>query len=282
MAKESFLSSPKGKRITGYAYGFGAAVVIVGALFKILHLPGASFVLTLGMGTEAVLFALSAFEDPHKEYHWDLVFPQLAGGEGAPITGGAAPVAAAPAAKAGNTIDDIAQAGKLSESDAQKLNEGIRKLSETASQIADVTAAVSASSNYAKNMNAASDAISAFATTQATLKESSDSLFASYKTVAESMSNVASDAKGYMTEMQGITKNLSAINASYEMQVKSISEQAGIVNDVNDNLKKIQTAMDAASTETIAFKEQATKLTQQVSSLNNVYGNMLNAFGTRV
>lgn len=277
MAKESFLSSPKGKKIVGYAYGFGAAIVIVGALFKILHLPGASVVLTLGMGTEAILFALSAFEDPHKEYHWDLVFPQLEGGEGGPIMG-----AAPAAAKSGNSIEDIANAGKLSESDAQKLNEGIRKLSETASQIADVTAAVSASSNYARNMNAASDAISAFAATQATLKTSSDSLFASYKTVAESMANVADDAKGYMQEMQGITKNLSSINASYEMQVKAISEQAGIVNDVNDNLKKIQTAMDAASTETAAFKEQATKLTQQVSSLNNVYGNMLNAFGARV
>ena len=278
MAKESFLSSPKGKKIVGYAYGLGAAVVIVGALFKILHLPGASVVLTIGMGTEAFLFALSAFEDPHKEYHWDLVFPQLEGGEGGPIMGAAAPAAA----KSGNSIEDIANAGKLSESDAQKLNEGIRKLSETASQIADVTAAVSASSNYARNMNAASDAISAFAATQATLKTSSDSLFASYKTVAESMANVADDAKGYMQEMQGITKNLSSINESYEMQVKAISEQAGIVNDVNDNLKKIQTAMDAASAETAAFKEQATKLTQQVSSLNNVYGNMLNAFGARV
>ena len=278
MAKQSFLSSPKGKKMVGYAYGFGAAIVIVGALFKILHLPGASVVLTLGMGTEAILFALSAFEDPHKEYHWDLVFPQLEGGEGGPIMGAAAPSAA----KAGNSIEDIANAGKLSESDAQKLNEGIRKLSETASQIADVTAAVSASSNYARNMNAASDAISAFAATQATLKTSSDSLFASYKTVAESMANVADDAKGYMQEMQGITKNLSSINASYELQVKAISEQASIVNDVNDNLKKIQTAMDAASAETAAFKDQATKLTQQVSSLNNVYGNMLNAFGARV
>ena len=280
MAKQSFLSSPKGKKIVGYAYGFGAAIVIVGALFKILHLPGASVVLTLGMGTEAILFALSAFEDPHKEYHWDLVFPQLEGGEGGPIMGAAAPAPAV--SKAGNSIDDIAQAGKLSESDVQKLNEGIRKLSETANQIADVTAAVSASANYAKNMNAASDAIASFAATQATLKTSSDSLFASYKTVAESMANVASDAEGYMKEMQGITKNLSAINASYEMQVKSISSQAEIVESVNANLNKIGSAMQAASAQTEQFKEQATKLTQQVSSLNNVYGNMLNAFGARI
>lgn len=279
MAKQSFLSSPKGKKMVGYAYGFGAAIVIVGALFKILHLPGASVVLTLGMGTEAILFALSAFEDPHKEYHWETVFPQLEGGEGGAILGGAA--APAPS-KAGNSIDDIANAGGLSQSDAQKLNEGIRKLSETANQIADVTAAVSASSNYARNMNAASDAIASFAATQASLKTSSDSLFASYKTVAESMANVASDAEGYMKEMQGITKNLSAINASYEMQVKSISAQAEIVENVNTNLNKIGSAMEAASAQTEQFKDQATKLTQQVSSLNNVYGNMLNAFGARI
>ena len=279
MAKQSFLSSPKGKKMVGYAYGFGAAIVIVGALFKILHLPGASVVLTLGMGTEAILFALSAFEDPHKEYHWETVFPQLEGGEGGAILGGAA--APAPS-KAGNSIDDIANAGGLSQSDAQKLNEGIRKLSETANQIADVTAAVSASANYAKNMNAASDAIASFAATQASLKTSSDSLFASYKTVAESMANVASDAEGYMKEMQGITKNLSAINASYEMQVKSISAQTEIVESVNSNLNKIGSAMEAASAQTEQFKDQATKLTQQVSSLNNVYGNMLNAFGARI
>ena len=278
MAKQSFLSSPKGKKMVGYAYGFGAAIVIVGALFKILHLPGASVVLTLGMGTEAILFALSAFEDPHKEYHWETVFPQLEGGEGGAILGGAAPTAS----KAGNSIDDIAKAGGLSQSDAQKLNEGIRKLSETANQIADVTAAVSASSNYARNMNAASDAIASFAATQASLKTSSDSLFASYKTVAESMANVASDAEGYMKEMQGITKNLSAINASYEMQVKSISAQTEIVESVNSNLNKIGSAMEAASAQTEQFKDQATKLTQQVSSLNNVYGNMLNAFGARI
>ena len=86
----------------------------------------------------------------------------------------------------------------------------------------------------------------------------------------------------YMKEMQGITKNLSAINASYEMQVKSISSQAEIVESVNANLNKIGSAMQAASAQTEQFKEQATKLTQQVSSLNNVYGNMLNAFGARI
>ena len=60
MSKENFLTSEKGKRITGMAYGLGASVVIIGALFKIMHFPGAGPMLMAGMGCEAVLFALSA------------------------------------------------------------------------------------------------------------------------------------------------------------------------------------------------------------------------------
>lgn len=278
MAKGNFLTSPKGKKITGMAYGLGASVVIIGALFKIMHFPGAGPMLMIGMGTEAILFALSAFEPPHREYKWDIIFPQLGenGGAAGPLPNIAT---SAPASQGGNSIDDIAATGKLAQSDIQKLNEGIKKLSETASQISDVTAAVSASSNYAKSMTAASEAISSFAATQNNLKASSDQLFASYKTVAESMSSVAADAKGYMTEMQGITKNLSAINAGYEMQVQSIKKQAEMLESVNNNFGEMQSALNSAAAETTKFKEEATKLSEKVSSLNTVYGNMLNAFG---
>ena len=72
-----WMDTPGGGRITGYAFGFGAAVVIIGALFKIQHWPGAAMILTAGMGTEAVLFCITAFGNPHKTYHWDNVFPQL-------------------------------------------------------------------------------------------------------------------------------------------------------------------------------------------------------------
>lgn len=74
------LGSPLGKKIMGYAYGIGASIVIVGALFKILHLPGAALMLTLGMGTEALLFFLGSFEPPHQEatrWDWSKVYPNL-------------------------------------------------------------------------------------------------------------------------------------------------------------------------------------------------------------
>ena len=73
-----FLSGEKGQRFFNFAYSIGAAVVIWGALFKILHLPGGNALLSIGMGTEVLMFVLTAFDRPPKEYHWEEVFPVLA------------------------------------------------------------------------------------------------------------------------------------------------------------------------------------------------------------
>src|SRR5690606_35498467 len=76
----SFLfETKKGKKIMGLLYGLGASVVIIGALFKIEHWPGASTMLIIGLGTEALIFAVSAFEPPHSEVDWTLAYPELAG-----------------------------------------------------------------------------------------------------------------------------------------------------------------------------------------------------------
>ena len=72
-----FISSSKGQRFFNFAYSIGAAIVIWGALFKILHLPGGNALLSIGMGTEVLMFVLTAFDRPPKEYDWEEVFPQL-------------------------------------------------------------------------------------------------------------------------------------------------------------------------------------------------------------
>lgn len=76
---EEIVTSKKWKNFMKYLYGWGAAVVILGALFKILHLPGATAMLFAGMGTEAIIFFFSAFEPIAEEYDWALVFPELSG-----------------------------------------------------------------------------------------------------------------------------------------------------------------------------------------------------------
>ena len=74
---ERFLHGSKGQRFFNFAYSIGAAIVIWGALFKILHLPGGSTLLCIGMGTEIAMFILTAFDRPPKEYAWEEVFPVL-------------------------------------------------------------------------------------------------------------------------------------------------------------------------------------------------------------
>jgi len=69
------------KKVMNFAYGMGAAVVIIGALFKLMHWPGASAMLIIGLGTEAFIFGLSSFDAVDEELDWTLVYPELAGGE---------------------------------------------------------------------------------------------------------------------------------------------------------------------------------------------------------
>lgn len=76
-AIERFLSGDGGQRFFNFAYSIGAAIVIWGALFKILHLPGGNMLLSIGMGTEVLMFILTAFDRPPKQYNWEEVFPVL-------------------------------------------------------------------------------------------------------------------------------------------------------------------------------------------------------------
>ena len=73
----AFISSEKGQRFFNFAYSIGAAIVIWGALFKILHLPGGNLLLSLGMGTEVLMFMLTAFDKPPREYKWGKCFPGI-------------------------------------------------------------------------------------------------------------------------------------------------------------------------------------------------------------
>ena len=94
----AFLYGESGQRFFNFAYSIGAAIVIWGALFKILHLPGGNVLLSIGMGTEVLMFILTAFDRPARDYKWELVYPALdhpdepapADGEGEAATEGQA------------------------------------------------------------------------------------------------------------------------------------------------------------------------------------------------
>ncbi|TAH17644.1 MAG: gliding motility protein GldL [Cytophagales bacterium] len=245
----------------------GAAIVIVGALFKIMHWPGAGEALTVGLLTEAFLFFIGAFQpapppDPH--YQWEKAYPQLLSDE---------PVEALPV-KTNNTkgvaalagLDQMLGEANLSTDSFKSFGQGIKTLNDTALKMRDITDASSASNEYTKNVKEA-------ASSMANLNKA----YSTTITAMTEMSNASKDAKEYHSQVQLITKNLGALNAVYEMELKDANSHLKAMNKFYSNLTLAMESMADASKESQVFKEQMTKLTTNMTSLNKVYGNMLTA-----
>ena len=273
MSFSELQKSPGYQKFTGLAYGLGASVVIIGALFKIMHWPGASIVLTAGMLTEAFLFALSAFDKPHVEYHWDRIYPQLVGenetsGTAAGLVGG-------------NGQDEKAiELQKIRETvnaELDNLKNGIHNLNTTANQLTDLSSAAAVSNEYTNNLRAASTAASAFANSQANLKESSDSLVSSYQNIAASIGSASQGSKNFADQIDGINKNISTINSVFELQVKSVNEQNEAMKTLANAVKTIESSLNGSAAEAEEYKKQVSILASQMKSLNNIYGGMLSA-----
>ncbi len=139
------------RNLMAKVYGLGASVVLVGALFKINHYGGADFMLAVGLGTEALIFALSAFEDPHVEPDWSMVYPELAGMYH-PVKGNEIPKKQQSPIK---QLDDMLGKANIDQQVIERLGSGLEKLSETAVKIADVSDAAIATKEFAENMNTA-------------------------------------------------------------------------------------------------------------------------------
>lgn len=273
MGLVEFLQSEKGKKITGAMYSAGASVVIVGALFKIQHWPGAGPMLCVGMLTEAVLFFLGVFDKPHKEYDWALAYPVLEGGE-ANTTEVADPK---------NNALDIPEVNPadLVREQVAKLAQGVQQLNNTAAGVGEISQAVAGYQNYAANLNAASQAAGQFAASQAALTNSSDSLVASYQNIAQSIGGASNGASNFAAQMDGITKNISTINSVFELQVKSVNEQNEAMKSLAGAVNKIQASLDSSAQSADDYKQQVAMLANQLKQLNNVYGGMLNAMTIR-
>jgi gliding motility-associated protein GldL len=248
----------------------GAAIVIVGALFKIMHWPGAGEALTVGLLTEAFLFFIGAFQPappPEAHYEWDRVYPQLApdapedsfGKLPEPSNNNSSVVAIA-------GLDQMLAGANLSAESFKSFGQGIKTLNDTALKMRDITDASSASNEYTKNVRDA-------ASSMANLNKA----YSTTITAMTEMSNASKDAKEYHSQVQLITKNLGALNAVYEMELKDANSHLKAMNKFYSNLTLAMESMADASKESQVFKEQMTKLTTNLTSLNKVYGNMLTA-----
>lgn len=245
-------------------YGIGAAIVIVGAMFKILHLPGAGEMLGIGLTTEAIIFLLSAFEPMHKEPDWAKVYPELGDDYDGPSKRKA--VAAPVNAGASAQMDKMLADAKVGPDLIKSLGDGMKNLADSAKKMSNLSDAAVATNDYASNVKSASKSLTEM-----------NKSYASTMTAMTAMADATKDAKEYHGQVQNVTKSLGALNALYEMELKDSQNHTKALSKFYSNLTTALEGMAETGKETAEFQKELNKLTTNVASLNKVYGNMLTA-----
>ncbi len=286
-----FFTSDSGQRFFNFAYSIGAAIVIWGALFKILHLPGGNTLLCIGMGTEVLMFILTAFDKPEKEYHWEEVFPVLAsknpedrpdfnGGGGIIIGGGAggneSGTVTIDASEAKSAVG-LPQGVNLSEEDTMSLSESIAKMAAASDQLSRMAELTDATQQYLSQMAGISEQMQKLQATTTALNEVSETLLGSYRAITDNSQNITESSTGYVDQMQALNHNISGLNTIYEIQLKSISSQLENIDRVNRGLKDIRDMYEKSAAESAHYCDETEKMARYMKQLNSVYEKMIKA-----
>lgn len=252
---QKWMDSVPGQTFLNYAYSWGASIVILGALFKLTHLPGANFMLFAGMGTEAFVFFLSAFDRPFDKTQDGKELPTHIDGENEPeetvddaegahvmvqgggIGGGTIIIGGGAGAPQGGAVA-AAQSGEAAEGFVAGGGAGIAAAVGTAVAAADLTA----------NQQLAADMAEAQTSYLDELKKLTETL----QKVSEQSARLTRDSE----EMENLNRTLTGICKVYEMQLKGASQQIGTIDQIND---------------------QSRKMAQQIEQLNSIYTRMIEA-----
>jgi len=291
------------KNFMAKLYGLGASVVIIGALFKIMHWPGAGPMLIAGLGTEAVIFFFSAFEPLHEELDWTLVYPQLSGldeDDELEITGGTqTPISSGDALMKFDQMLDKAGGATLFD----KLGDGIENLNLRVNEMANISNAALATNEFTENVKKASgsvnelssaykESIDGYKQSAEALNYSAESLsdaynknaqavtekggnfIAAYERLTDNMeidfSALRSGNSEYSEHVSKLNKNLEALNAIFELQLST----KGLENMMAD--------IEGSVEHSRKYHAEIKKLGTQLEALTTVYGNMLAAMNVKV
>ena len=252
-------------KVMPMVYGIGAAVVIVGALFKIRHLPGADLMLTIGLLTEAAIFFLSSFQPTSKDPDWSLVYPELSEGYD-PSTGNKSFGAQSNGTGLTKKLDDMLKDANVTPEAIANLGQGLNRLSATTAQLGQLGEATNVTDEYTKKVRTAAQSL-----------ERINEAYSNTVEAVTAMSSATADAKEYHMQVQNVTKNLGALNAVYEMELQDANTHLKSMNQFYGTLSQAMTNMTNAGKDTEQFQKQVADLTGNLTSLNRVYGNMLNA-----
>jgi gliding motility-associated protein GldL len=269
---EKLVQSKEFKKLLPKLYGIGASVTVIGALFKIEHLPGSSIMLSAGLLTEAVIFFFSAFEGEDEPVR---VYPEILdnhdyGAEELPsyaqqargvINGDGGSVALA-------KFDKMLEEADITPNVLMALGNGMRKLGETTEQLNSMGNISEASKQYMNTIKAADESLGKLAKTyESTIGKVTCNTVFKYKGIANSLSIVEEETRSYQEQMESLTKNIDALNTIYKMQRK----------EENDHLKELT----ASVIESKKYRQQISELNDHLAALNKFYGNMRSAMKIR-
>jgi len=263
-------------------YGIGAAIVIIGALFKINHYNYANEMLIVGLGTEALIFFFSAFEPPHVEPDWSLVYPQLAG----MYNESEIEQELAGKKTATQKLDQMFKEANIEQDTLERLGVGLKKLSENANQMGQMSNAVVATNEYVDTIKSAT--------------KSASELSGNYKKASDVLSKDATASIDYIQNMKSASESAAKLSHAYvqaadiiKTEVQSTEEFANTVKTASQSAKQLADtynksaamikqsveALDFGSMDGEAYNKQLQQISKNMAALNGVYELQLQGSG---
>lgn len=304
MSLAEIVQSSGWKSFMSKLYGIGASVVIIGALFKIQHYPAAGLLLFIGLCTEATIFFFSAFEPLHEEPDWSLVYPELSGvtedGELGPRIPPSAHTGAIPGGSAALArFDEMLAGAEITPDVFESLGQGLKKLNATTANMNAMGDVSVATKDFADKVKGAADTFGRHSDEYAkSTQELGNSLGqldesyrktagiinetgSNYKNMTDSLGKVEMTSSSYQEQMATMNKNLSALNAVYELQLKNTSDQVKETGELLTGVQSMLANLKDSAQDAQKYREQVSKLSENLTALNNVYGNMLSAMNIK-
>ncbi len=264
----AFIHSARFAYIKNFIIGVAAAVVMVGALFKILSWSGANEMLMIGLFTEAFIFLLLGVLPPHKDYHWEKIYPDLDVAPEVEAAKKGLSTKLPDNKKKGSITDQLNDAleKNVSPEVIERLGDNLKSLGDNIEKMSDLSDAAASTSDYTSKTKEAANALG--------------EMKVAYGNAADAMrqlGEVGSDSVKYHEQVQAVTKNLSQLNAIYELELQDTNNHLKTMNKFYSGLASAMDNLNESIEDSQRYKTQIASLADNLSQLNNVYGNMLSA-----
>lgn len=284
MGLSELVHTSRWKAFMAKLYGWGASVVIIGALFKIQHYQFAGLLLAIGLCTEAVIFFFSAFEPLKEEPDWKLVYPQLDpkySGEDVGFAGNFGGGGGGGGSVGLSQFDKMLANAGITPDVFDRLSQGLKKLTETTNNFNAMGDLAATTNEYQGTIRKANESLTNLADSVRQTARSMTETSTVYQAIGESSKNIETGGKSYQERLESLNKNLSALNAAYELQLRGASDHVKSSEVLYKGIEGLMKDLSGSADDTKKYREQVAKLNENLSSLNNVYGNMLSAMNVK-